>query len=257
MRTNLSVAAVAVLLVLSVGCGDDSEQPPAGSTTASTATTVEVTSTTEASTTTSVIPTTLPATTAPSTTAIPAVQPAMWPAPDVVFATPEDAARDFVAKALGVPPVLGEFQQGDSRSGEIVVFLTDGETPIDSPRGTLLLRQLGASDGWFVIAAVSDGAGIDVPASGSTIAAGPLQVSGKARGFEASINVVAFVAGRADPLLDQQVTQAGNFDELLPYEVTLNVEGAAPGDTVVVLVRGGVGLETDPGEFAAIPVVVG
>ena len=49
-------------------------------------------------------------------------QPAIWPAAGVVFETPEEAAEDFVSRVLGVPPVLGEFQQGDARSGEIEVF---------------------------------------------------------------------------------------------------------------------------------------
>jgi hypothetical protein len=50
---------------------------------------------------------------------------------------------------------------------------------------------------------------------------------------------------------------AGNFDVDLPYSVVLDLTGASSGDTVVLLVRGGTGLETDPGEFGAIPVVVG
>ena len=34
------------------------------------------------------------------------------------------------------------------------------------------------------------------------------------------------------------------------------MSGAQPGDTVMLLLQGGVGLETDPGDFAAIPVVI-
>jgi hypothetical protein len=39
------------------------------------------------------------------------------------------------------------------------------------------------------------------------------------------------------------------------FEVTLDLSGTQ--DMVMVLVRGGTGLETDPGEFAAIALVIG
>ncbi|MCB0955881.1 MAG: hypothetical protein KDB12_06940, partial [Ilumatobacter sp.] len=76
-----------------------------------------------------------------------------------------------------------------------------------------------------------------------------------ARGFEATVVVEAFVAGSTD-LLDQQIVMAGNFDQALPYSVDLDLSAAQSGDVVVILVRGTVGLETDPGDFSAIPVIV-
>ena len=42
----------------------------------------------------------------------------------------------------------------------------------------------------------------------------------------------------------------------MPFSTTLDLTGVAPGDTVTILVRGGTGLETDPGDFGAIPVVI-
>jgi hypothetical protein len=41
--------------------------------------------------------------------------------------------------------------------------------------------------------------------------------------------------------------------DVAPFSVTLDLSDAPSGATVVLLVRGGTGLETDPGEFAAIP----
>jgi len=38
--------------------------------------------------------------------------------------------------------------------------------------------------------------------------------------------------------------------------VTIDLSGAAPGDVITLLVRGDTGLETDPGEFGAIAVVI-
>ena len=83
-------------------------------------------------------------------------QPAIWPAADVVFATPEEAAADFVSAALisEGDPALGEFQQGDARSGEIAVLFAGETGNLDPPmeKGVVLLRQIGPTDGWYVIA---------------------------------------------------------------------------------------------------------
>jgi len=184
-------------------------------------------------------------------------QPAIWPAADVAFDTPEEAAEDFVTEVLGVPPTLGEFQQGDSRSGEIEVFSPgEGDAGTRVVRGLLLLRQLGPANGWFVLAAANDNASITTPASMDEVAAGLLTVEGRARGFEANVVVTAFEAGDAGAELDQVIAQGGAFETPEPFSVTLDLSRATPGDTVVLLVRGGTGLETDPGEFGAIPVVI-
>ena len=184
------------------------------------------------------------------------VQPAIWPQADVVFATPEEAARDFVTKVLGVAPVLGELQQGDARSGEIEV-LSPGEGDSATPvgRGRLLLRQLGADDGWFILAAVNDNASITDPQSQAEVVAGPVTVAGVARGFEGNVNVTAFPAGDA-LRLDEAITQAGSAATPEPFSVSLDLSDASAGEVVALLVRGGAGLETDPGDFGAIPVVI-
>jgi hypothetical protein len=160
MRSRQALVALLVTAALVAACGDD--DAVSGDST--------MTSTTES----------------PSSTSSPngLEQPAVWPAADVVFDTPEAAAEDFVAEVLGVPPVLGEFRQGDSRSGEIEVFFPgegDAATPV--ARGLLLLRQLGPSDGWFVLAAVNDNASITAPASMDQVAAGPLIVEGAREGL--------------------------------------------------------------------------
>lgn len=199
-----------------------------------------------------------PSTTEPdsaTTTTEPVVleQTALWPAPSVVFTSPRAAAEDFVVQVLGVPPLVGDFMAGDSRSGEIEVF-SPGDPP--SLRSILLLRQLGPNNGWFVIGTLNDKAFITNPESGRQVTAGPITVEGLAEGFEATVIIEAFIAGRAEPVLDREVTMAGNFGEASPFSVTLDLSDAAPGDTVLIVVRGGVGLETDPGEFGAIAVVI-
>lgn len=226
------VPALAVIALVAAGCGSDDETD----TTATTSTAETTTTTTE--------PAGLE-------------QPAIWPAADVVFTTPEAAAEDFVTQVLDVPPVLGEFQQGDIRSGEIELLSPDADPSSRAVRGLLLLRQLGPDDGWFVLAVANDNASITVPESGATVAAGSLQVQGVARGFEGNVNVRAFVAGDASNVVDEQITMGGSMGTPEPISVTLDLSGAATGDVVTILVRGGTGLETDPGEVGAIPVVIG
>ncbi len=244
--TALLLITVAVLS----SCGDDSGTSAGAS--ATVITTTEAPSTTQSAMTTS---TAVPASSA--TVSVPTSQPAIWPASGVVFETPEAAAADFVQAVLGVPPALGEFQQGDSRSGEMDVY-SKGPGGPGTPvvRSTLLLRQLGSHDGWFVIAAVNPSEAIASPVSGAEITPGPLTVQGVGRGFEANVVVRAFVAEQGGAELDREITQGGSAEQPLPWTVTLDLSGAAPGTVVTLLVRGGTGLETDPGDFAAIPVVV-
>jgi hypothetical protein len=183
-------------------------------------------------------------------------QAAIWPAAGVVFETPEEAAADFVSHVLGVEPVLGPFQQGDPRSGEIEVF-SPGEgaaTPV--LRGRLLLRQLGPDDGWFVLGAASDFASITSPESMAVIPAGPLTVTGAARGFEANVVVTAIVPGDAEAVLDSEIAMGGAMGTAEPYSAVVDLSAAAPGGVVALIVRGGTGLENDPGDFGAIPVVI-
>jgi hypothetical protein len=184
-------------------------------------------------------------------------QPAIWPAPNVVFDSPEGAAADFMSEVLDVPPALGDFQQGDSRSGEIeVLSLPEGGGGAGVVRSVLLMRQLGPEDGWFVLGAVSASNTITSPESMAEVAAGPVEVSGEGRGFEGTLVVEALVAGESE-LFDQQVTIGGSFETTEPFSVTVDFSGVDSGTTMILLVRGGVGLETDPGEFSAIPVVIG
>ena len=184
-------------------------------------------------------------------------QPAIWPASDVVFETPEEAAASFVSEVLGVDPVLGDFMAGDSRSGEMQVFSpgeVEGAELLE--RGLLGLRIIGPNDGWFVIAASSAGVAISLPETLDEVAAGPLVVTGEGRGFEGTIVVTAFTAGDADDVLDQVIAAGGAFETLEPFSATLDLSGASPGDTIALIVRGDTGLGGDPGDFTSVPIVI-
>jgi hypothetical protein len=204
----------------------------------------------------------VPSTTAPSVTptsqsSTPTTtrQPAIWPAAGVVFNKPEDAAADFVTKVLGVPPALGEFQQGDSRSGEIEVLSRGEGGSARIVRSLLLMRQLGPDNGWFILAAINENMTISSPETRAEVPARALTVAGRARGFEATVLVSAMTAG-APAQLDSEVTMGGAMETPEPFSVSLDLSKAQPGSTVTILVRGDTGLETDPGEFTAIPVVI-
>lgn len=271
--TRILPALFTVTLFAAAGCGSESTTTSTTSTasTASTASSSSSAATTEASTTTLVPTTVEPTTVAPtstvvvttststSTTVPSPAQLAIWPAAGTVFDTPEAAAADFVERVLAVPPALGAFEAGDSRSGEIAVFSTGEGTGPDTgsvERSRLLLRQLGPDDGWFVLAAVHDASTVVVPEAGATVPAGPITVAGVGHGFEASMMVSAFIAGDPAPI-DAEHTMAGSMEDPGDYSVTLDLTGVAPGTTVMLMVRGGTGLETDPGEFGAIAVTVG
>ena len=191
----------------------------------------------------------------PSDTAAPLEQPAIWPSADVIFASPETAAEDFVTKVFGVPPALGEFRQADARSGEIEVLSTGEGGGSRVVRSLLVLRQLGPDDGWFIVAAVNESMSISSPTAGQRLSPGRVTVTGQARGFEANVVVSWLLAGRAQPPIDQAVTQGGATEPRV-YTVVLDLSDAAGARVAWLLVRGGTGLATDTGEFSAIPVLV-
>lgn len=197
-------------------------------------------------------------TTSPTEVTLPGEDPspviAVWPAADVVIDDPRDAASQFVVDVLHVPPVLGPFMAGDGRSGEVTLF-SPGSPEAD--RGVILLRRLGEDDGWFVLGVANDVSYVSSPLPGATVPAAPLTVTGVGHGFEASISVSAFLAGDPTTVFDSVVTQAGSMEEPGRFVVELDLSAAHEGDVIAIVVRGGVGLETDPGETGAVAVVIG
>ena len=285
MSRILSRTAVTGLVVMSLAaaCGDDATSTP----TSTAATTVAPTTVPQPTTAPTTVPeTTVPATTAPPTTTapttvapttvattappttvaptappttVPVVEPivAVWPAADVVFDTPEEAASDFIEQVFGVEPLIGEFMQGDSRSGEIEVLspLDDDDPATTRPTGVILfMRQLGAADGWFVLSAAGEGVTIDDPEFGDTVAAGELTVEGTGRGFEGTVVVRALIPADPPNVLDFEIT-ATDWSTPVPYTATLDLSGTSSSDIVTIVAVGDTGI-TATGEFAAIPVVV-
>jgi hypothetical protein len=175
------MAAAVVIGILPVACGDDDDGTAEES--------VDTTMTKEASsasTAPEATPTTPVATAATSSTTAPSVAvgaESTWPwhAPGSAHAEPADAVAEFAEfVGFGQGFLLGEFLQGDSRSGEIEIrpvgvdSLGPPETFSDIPdllpwsRTTAFVR-LDADDQWTVIGAASDGIVVDQPTPEATV----------------------------------------------------------------------------------------
>lgn len=174
-RVMLGVAAVAVVAlvvgVLALTGDDDSDLDTVASTTTTTAAEESTTTTTKSS----------------PTTFAPTVDPAqaLWPRAESSqrFDDPVSAARSFVLDFVGmIDPIVGEFQQGDSRSGEVPV-----QPMADGPTTTVFVRQL-QDDTWFVLGSAVDDIRLDTPAAGSDIDC-PLRLTGEALAFEGTVQV--------------------------------------------------------------------
>ncbi len=209
----VAVAAVAVAaLVIGVLADDDEDVSTASTTSAATTTT----------TTTSVAITTTTSTPASTTTVdTSATDAAVWPAPSSGrrFTDPVEAATTFATEFVGfTDPVVGEFLQGDSRSGEVEV-----RPRADGPVTTVLVRLLGTDDAWSVLGTATPNIEVDQPTTLTTIG-NPVRLIGRARAFEGTVDVEVREDGTTTPLGTGFVTGRGDgvlgpFDSELPYEV--------------------------------------
>jgi hypothetical protein len=154
----------------------------------------------------------------------------VWPWPDggTRFDDPLAVAEDFAVELVGFEsPVIGELREGDSRSGEVPV-----RPRADGPETTVLVRQM--SDGnWWVIAATTESIELDDPIAGTAID-NPLQLSGRARAFEGTVQVAVFERGSTTPLGEGFVTGSGT-EELGPFSGEVRWDNPGGGWGAVVL----------------------
>jgi hypothetical protein len=188
-------AVLAALLVVTLaGCGDDTN----GSRPATT-------STTTSSSVTTAVPTTVPAGDDLAT--------AVWPDPSHSqrFDDPVAAARSFAVDLVGfTDPVVGEFRQGDARSGEVEVRPTP-----TGPVTTVLVRQLGGDDTWWVLGSTTTNIEVDQPTAGEQVSS-PVRLAGRANAYEGNVNVQIVTDGSTEPLVESYVT--GMMGELGPFD---------------------------------------
>lgn len=213
------VAVVAAVLLDDDGADDGAVVAPSATTT---------TATTVAPSTTGVVPSTTapraPSMTSGPTSVVPpvipeALRPALWPTGDTArrFDDPVAAARSFAVELVGfTDPQLGEFRQGDTRSGEVEV-----RASADGPVTTVFVRQLADDDSWWVLGSATVDIEVTEPAALGAIDH-PLAVSGRARASEGAVEVRVLADGALDPVGRAILTtrgdgELGSFDASVPF----------------------------------------
>jgi hypothetical protein len=205
------VALLAAAVVILVRDDDETAAPP---TTASTApTTTSTTPTTAPSTTPTTAPTTV--TTLPITP--PDTSTAVWPvaSSETRYFDPVDAARGFAVDLVGfVDPVVGEFQAGDSRSGEVEI------RPVaNGPVTTVFVRQLTGSDTWWVLGSATTSIRVDEPSAGAVVSS-PLRVTGTSTAFEGVVTVDVRENAAQNPI-GHGFVMGGSMGEMAPFDGTV------------------------------------
>ncbi|MCU1499848.1 MAG: hypothetical protein JWM47_3801 [Acidimicrobiales bacterium] len=234
----VAAAVLSVLIVVVAAIALSSDDDDDDVVTAGTSTTVPgLTSTTSAATTSTpaTSSTSTTATTSPPTTVVAPSEvdhaSIVWPdaASSERFTEPVPAARGFAETYLGFEaPVVGAFQAGDARSGEVEV--RPRET---GPVTTILVRQF-ADDAWYVLGAATANIALTEPVSSATITS-PVTLRGLALAFEGSLDVEVRRDGSAEPVGEGVVTGGG--DVMRPFEGSVEFDAAPGGGAIVVLVH--------------------
>lgn len=132
---------------------------------------------------------------------------AVWPTAggNARLDDPVEAARRFAVDYLGFEaPVVGDFQQGDSRSGEVAI------RPIATgPVTTVLVRQLSGEDTWSVLGASTGNIRVTAPEALAAISS-PVTVRGSAWTFEGNVVVQVRQDGTNEPVGQGYVTGGGD-----------------------------------------------
>jgi hypothetical protein len=151
---------------------------------------------------------------------------------DDTYLDPVETARAFLETYVGMTEFeLGEFAQGDSRSGEVVATTqpTGDETVV-------LLRQIGTSDAWTVIGAATDDIRIEVPDVLDEITS-PLRIEGESCcAFEGNVVVQVRQDGQEGPdsFLGQEPVIGGSMEEFGPFEADIAFDTPTePGGAIV------------------------
>jgi hypothetical protein len=223
-RNRVALIAAIVVIVALVGViavvlltRDDSTSTTAGTSTTTTTTAPETTTTTEATTTTTETTTTLPDTPPDTSTAV-------WPyvSSPTRYTDPVDAARGFAVDFVGfVDPVVGEFQAGDTRSGEVEI-----RPNATGPVTTVMVRQLSGSDTWWVLGSATGNIVVDTPDASATISS-PVSVHGTSTAFEATVSVEVREDGNRNAI-GQGTVMGGSMGEMGPFDGSIPFSATAP-----------------------------
>jgi len=154
---------------------------------------------------------------------------AAWPrANGAAYATPTAVAQAFTTQFLAMrAPIVGPFQRGDSRSGEVRV------TPyVGGPETTVLVRQLPLSNVWWVLGSWTPDITINQPRALATVGS-QFVIAGESTAYEAVMNVTLWSDSLATPVLHTTV-MGGSMGARARFQKTLNVIGH-PGPATLVM----------------------
>jgi hypothetical protein len=162
--------------------------------------------------------------TSTTTTTGPVTQPetAIWPFTTNVtrFGDPVLAAQAFATNYLGfINPIVGAFQRGDSRSGEVPLRATP-----TGPVTTILVRQLTSANSWWVLGASCPDIVVTGPSASESISS-PVVLKGRSTAFEAVVNIEIRQDGTLAPLRSDTV-MGGSMGVMGPF--TKSVTFAVP-----------------------------
>ena len=193
--------------------------------------------------------TTARSSTSSTTTGAPATQPdtAVWPfaSSTTRFRDPVAAATSFAVTFLGfVDPVVGGFQQGDTRSGEVPVRANPG-----GPVTTVLVRQVTTDDSWWVLGASTPNLQIETPSTPATISS-PVTLSGRSTAFEATVNVQVRQDDTLTPLQEGTVMGGAN-GQMAPFSTDLSFPAPTAAAGAIVLMT----LSAENGHVAEASVI--
>jgi Immunoglobulin-like domain of bacterial spore germination. len=143
--------------------------------------------------------TTQPSTTQPDT--------AVWPfaGGSTRYSDPVKAAKGFATEYLGfVDPVVGPFQRGDRRSGEVEIRPT-GTGPVS----TVVVRKLAPDETWWVLAASTPTLQLQSPRATASITS-PVTLSGESTALEGTVSVEIREDGTLAPIATDFITGGAN-----------------------------------------------
>ncbi|MGH9000204.1 MAG: Gmad2 immunoglobulin-like domain-containing protein, partial [Acidimicrobiia bacterium] len=148
------------------------------------------------------------------------VGPGIWPfttgaeadaSDESAYTDPVETARRFLTEYVGFTRLtMGEFAQGDSRSGEVTAT-----SRTDGPVTTVLVRLLGSSDRWTVIGAVTPNIVLGVPGALEEVGS-PVRIEGRSTAFEGNVVVEVRQDGGPRTTLGLEPLTGGSMGELGP-----------------------------------------
>jgi hypothetical protein len=146
---------------------------------------------------------------------------AIWPFPGSTtrYDDPVAAARAFARSFLRFEaPVVGTFQRGDARSGEV-----DIRAAAKGPVTTIMLRRIGDDTSWSVLGAATANIEVTGPSTSEEISS-PVHVTGRALAFEGNVQVEVREDGEYGAIGSGFVTGGG--DAMRPFDGAISFETA-------------------------------